>query len=97
MILADADDAWTPIKVEGTKMLFWTWFAVAALFGIAIAADIIGNGPLAYLGGLLTGAAYILASKLTPKYDEGLEGDEAPRAPAADRNVATPPPIPPEF
>lgn len=54
-------------------MLFWTWFGVAVLLGIAAAADILGNGPQAYLGGLLTGAVYIFAYKsiLSMKSSDG--------------------------
>jgi hypothetical protein len=52
----------TPQSMEGS-LLFWTWFGVAVLLGIAAAADILGNGPQAYLGGLLTGAVYLIAYK----------------------------------
>jgi hypothetical protein len=67
-------------------LLYWTWFVVTVLFGIAAAADIVGYGPQAYLGGLLTGAAYVFALKSPPKPGKISDGDEAQRSPAADRN-----------
>jgi hypothetical protein len=47
-------------------MLFWMWFLVAVLLGIDLGAEILGVGPQAYVGGLLTGAAFIWASKSWP-------------------------------
>ena len=73
-------------------MLFWIWFAVIVLFGIATAADILGNGPQAYIGGLLTGAAYVVASRLLPKGDETPEGNDVQRPPVADEDIPTTPP-----
>ena len=76
--------------------LSWTWFAVAALFGIAAGADILGNGPQAYIGGLFTGAVYIVASRLTPKRDETSDDDDAQCAPPADQDIPTSPATPRE-
>ena len=72
-------------------MLFWVWFAVAACFGIAAGADILGNGPQAYLGGALTGTAYVLAHKLLFKRDEDFSGDPSQHAPAEASDSLTPP------
>jgi hypothetical protein len=76
--------------------LSWTWFAVAVLFGIAAGADILGNGPQAYIGGLFTGAVYVLASRLMPKRDETSDDDDARRAPPADQDIPTSPATPRE-
>jgi hypothetical protein len=76
------------------RLLFWIWFAVIVLFGIATAADILGNGPQAYIGGLLTGAAYIVASRLLPKQEETPEGNDVQQAPAPDKDNLTAPPHP---
>lgn len=73
----------------GARLLFWTWFAVAVLFGIAAAADILGNGPQAYFGGVLTGAAYLMAHKLTFRPAKISGGDEAKLAPTAERDHPT--------
>jgi hypothetical protein len=68
------------------NLLFWTWFGVAVLFGIAAAADIVGNGPYAYLGGVLTGATYLLAYRLTPKVAKTSGSDETQTLHAAERD-----------
>lgn len=78
-----------PRPMGAVTLLFWTWFAVAVLFGIAAAADIVGNGPYAYLGGVLTGATYLLAYRLTPKPAKTSDGDEAQTLHAAESNDPT--------
>jgi hypothetical protein len=78
-------------------LLYWTWFVVTVLFGIAAAADIVGYGPQAYLGGLLTGAAYVFALKSPPKQGKISDGDEAQRSPAADRDHLPYPSVPREI
>jgi hypothetical protein len=76
------------------RLLFWIWFAVVVFFGIASAADILGNGPQAYIGGLFTGAAYVAASRLMPKRAQTSDGDEAQRAPVGDHDILAPRAIP---
>jgi hypothetical protein len=72
-------------------LLFWSWFVVAVLFGIVAAADVLGNGPQAYIGGLLVGIAYVAAFRLTPERDETSYCDEGQHAPEPSRHIPTPP------
>jgi hypothetical protein len=78
-------------------MLFWIWFSVAVLLGIDIGAEILGVGPQAYIGGLITGAAIIWAYKSWPerRFDDketefvsGSEQDHPPPIPSDFRGVA---------
>jgi hypothetical protein len=71
------------------RLLFWTWFVVAVLFGVAAGADILGNGPQAYLGGLLAGAAYVLAAKLISS-GGAFDADESQTPPMTDQPIRPP-------
>jgi hypothetical protein len=73
-------------------MLFWTWFFVAVLVGIDVGAEILGVGPQAYIGGLITGLAFVWSSKLWPKHRSAQESAESVYA-----HKRSPPPIPTEF
>jgi hypothetical protein len=45
----------------GDKLLFYAGLFVSFLFGTALGADIVGDGPAAYIGGAVTVAVFLIA------------------------------------
>jgi hypothetical protein len=78
-------------------MLFYVGAFITVLFGVDIAAQLLGNGPQAFIGGPIGALLFFLMYKLIQS--QAAHGDilDLGHPDLLDQGHSTPPPLPPEI
>lgn len=76
-------------------MLSYLGALISALLGIDIAAQLLGDGPQAYIGGPI-GLGFFLLVYRSSKALVGPSGGVEPAVDSTDDQLPSPPPLPPE-
>ncbi len=80
----------------GSLMLYYVGTLIAVLLGIDIAAQILGDRPQAYAGGLLGAGLYFIVYRLLESERKASDIGSPQFETSNDRLPSTPPPLPPE-